>query len=168
MITIKKISDLMGYSPSTVSKALNNKHDINIETKKNIKAFAIKNNYIPNKNAISLRRSKSNIIAIILPRINNVVYSETVYNVQNLASKSGYRVVLFQSFEEIDKERECLDQINDGSIDGAIVFSKNKKVLTTNCNDTSKIPIEYIDIQEYDVVNPNYISKFENLLKLIK
>lgn len=126
MITLKNISHLTGFSVSTVSKALNDKHEINADTRKKIQDFTFRSNYVPNKNAISLRRRKSNIIAVILPQVNDVFYSEVLGNMQKTASNSGYRIMLFQSFEKTAKEVAFLDEINDGSIDAAIVLRQIK------------------------------------------
>ena|SRR6218665_92195 len=167
MMTLKTLSHVTGFSVSTISKALNDKPEINVETRKYIREFALKNNYVPNKNAVSLRRSKSNIVAVILPRVNDTFYSEALCNMQKIASKSGYRVLLFQSFENTLKEQEYLDEVNDGSIDGAIVLS----IYKNENNKTNTIPIEYMQImksQSNDVLQANCISNFGNLLKQIK
>ncbi len=170
-MTLKKISHVTGYSVSTVSKALNDKNDINVKTKNIIKEFALKSNYVPNKNAIALRSSKSNIVAVILPHVNDTFYSDALCNMQKMASKSGYRVMLFQSFENTVKEIEYLDEVNDGSIDGAMVLSINKNEIASSYNKTNTIPIEYMQImknQSYDDLKANCISNFGNLLRQIK
>jgi len=165
-MTLKEISHISGFSTSTVSKALNNSFDISVETKKIIKDIAIKNNYVPNQNAIALRKNKSNIIAVILPHVNNSIYSETLCDMQKKASKSGYRIMLFQSFTKKEKEKECLDQINDGSVDAAIILSTNKYI-----NPITNIPIEYMRIfknQSQDNLKDLCKVNFENLLQRIK
>lgn len=170
MITLKKISNLTGFSVSTVSKALNDKQDINIETKRRIQEFAFKSNYVPNKNAISLRKSKSFIIAVILPQVNDAFYSETLCNMQKIASNSGYRIMLFQSFESTSKEVRYLDEINDGSVDGAIVLSENNKEFKENYKKINTIPLESIQItksKNLDVLKADCIAIFWNLLNQI-
>lgn len=168
MITLKKISHLTGFSVSTISKALNDKHDINADTKKIIQEFAGKINYKPNKNALALRGSKSYIIAVIVPQINDTLYSELLYDMQRSASKIGYRIMLFQSFEEISKVEECLEDVNDGSVDAAIVLSINSNEIGKE-NDGS-IPVEYVQILKDHTkadLKSYCISVFENLLKQI-
>lgn len=168
MMTLKKISHLTGYSVSTVSKALNDKHDINEDTKKIIQEFALKTNYVPNKNAIALRRNKSNIIAVILPKVNDTFYSDTLFNIQNLACSFGFRVMLFQTNENSFKENEYLVEINDGSVAGAIVLSTNNNELYNR--KFNAIPIKYIQIvknQSNDILKAICLSYFENLLQKI-
>ena len=168
MMTLRKISTLTGFSVSTVSKALNDRFDINTETKDYIQKIAYKNNYRPNKNAISLRKNKSHIIAVILPQVNNSIYSEALFNMQKIAANSGYRILLFQSLKNQSKEKQYLEEINDGSVDGAIVLS-NTKCLTKKSRNS--LPIEYFQVLENQNINEikkQCINNFKQLLKRIK
>ncbi|GAA4760985.1 MULTISPECIES: LacI family DNA-binding transcriptional regulator [Flavobacterium] len=171
MITLKKIAHVTGYSVSTISKALNGRNDISEEAKKTILDFAKKNQYVPNKNAIALRRCKSNNIAVILPQINHKFYSEALSNMQRIASKKGYRIMLFQSFEERAKEIECLNEVKDGSVDGVIILSVNENQNFINTyRMLHSIPVQFIQISENQpltILNENCISDFKNLLKKI-
>lgn len=146
-ITLKELSQLSGFSISTVSKALNNKFDISPTTRKTIQKIALQHNYVANNYAVALRKKQTKNIAIIIPQINMPFYSCFLYNIEKVASKFGYRIVLFQSFEEKEREKECLKTINDGSVDGAILLSKNK--LTSLCNKhNNQLPIQYIQLSE--------------------
>lgn len=150
-MTLKKISNLTGFSVSTISKALNDKHDINEDTKKIIQDFATKSNYKPNKNALALRNRKSSIIAILVPWINNAVYSEMLYNIQKCAFKKGFRIMLFQTFDEISKINFYLEDINDGSIDGAIVLTMDNKIYNEIIiSKRGYLPVEFIKINQED------------------
>ena len=168
MMTLRKISKITGFSTSTVSKALNNKLDISSDTRIYIQNVAKRTNYIPNKNAISLKKRKSHIIAVILPQINNTIYSEVLFNMQKTASNLGYRVLIFQSFTDEFKEKQFLDEINDGSVDGAIVFSSNQKKI--NKSNKGDIPVKYHQIIEsiplYQI-NKQCVEDFHHLLKQI-
>ena len=166
MMTLKKISHLTGFSPSTVSKALNDRFDISTDTKKIIQDIAFKYNYSPNKNAIALRKSKSNIIAVIVPQVNHPIYSDTLFDIQKKASQSGYRIMLYQSFEQASMLKELFEEINDGSVDAAIVLSTNE-----NIQPIGHIPIECMQIlenQSTDDLKERCKINFENLLQRIK
>ena len=126
MINLKELSHLTGFSVSTVSKALNDRVDISSKTKKIVVGAAKKHNYVPNSFAVGLRNSKSYTIAIILPQVNVDFYGNVLFHFHKIADKLGYRILVFQSFENEAKEAEYLTSISDGSIDGAIVISKKK------------------------------------------
>lgn len=171
MMTLKKISHLTGFSVSTVSKALNNKSDINEQTKKIIQDIALESNYKPNKHALALRISRSSIIAIIVPRINNAFYGEILHDIQKCASKKGYRIMLFQSFEEVSKIKHYLEEINDGSVDAAIVLTVNKNIEgEINASKRGNLPIVYIQMNQSQPnfnITENCAEIFENLVKQI-
>jgi LacI family transcriptional regulator len=170
MITLKKISRLSGFSVSTVSKALNDKHDINIDTKRIIQEIASKNNYKPNKNALALRVNRSFIIAVIVPQINDILYSELLSDMHRSASKIGYRIMVFQSFEEIIKLEKCLEDVNDGSVDAAVVLSNNPIGIGMPYKGELDVYVEYIHILKNHSkadLKGYCISVFEKLLNKI-
>lgn len=165
-MTLKKISHISGFSTSTVSKALNDSFDISVDTKRLIQDIAFQYKYSPNKNAVALRKSKSNIIAVILPQVNHQLYGDTLFNIQKTASKSGYRIMLYQSFEKESKEKEFLDEISDGSVDGAIMLSTHE-----SAHHHCFIPIEHMQVfenQSQDDLLERCRINFENLLQRIK
>ncbi|WP_445458135.1 LacI family DNA-binding transcriptional regulator [Flavobacterium sp. HNIBRBA15423] len=171
MVTLKKISNLTGFSISTISKALNDRNDINNDTKKIIQDYAIKINYKPNKNALALRGCKSFIVAIIVPQINDILYSQILSDLQICAVKIGYRVMLFQSFEEINKINEYLHDVNDGSVDAVLILSENEKASIQKLKHKENILVEHVQIFENQTkreLKEYCISIFEKLLKQIK
>ena len=68
-VTMKTLSQMSGYSVSTVSKALRDKKDISVKTRKIIKELAATYDFVPNNSAIALRSQKSNTIAVIVPNM---------------------------------------------------------------------------------------------------
>jgi len=169
VMTLKELSQLSGFSVSTVSKALNNKFDISINTRKVIQKIANQHNYVPNNYAVALRKKQTKSIAIIVPQINTTFYSCFVHNIEKIATKFGYRIVLLQSFEERKREQECLKMINDGSVDGAIMLSSNcLKYLTSNKK--NQLPIQCIQISdqfEEAALKEECSNVFTNLLATI-
>ena len=57
-ITLKEIANELNVSISTVSKSLKDSHEIGLETREKIKAFAKAHNYRPNNIALSLKIEK--------------------------------------------------------------------------------------------------------------
>nr|WP_321222259.1 LacI family DNA-binding transcriptional regulator [uncultured Psychroserpens sp.] len=162
-ITLKELSRISGYAVSTVSKALNNKLDISLETRKIIKTIAKAHNYIPNNYAVALRKKRTKAISVIVPQANTHYFSYFLYNIQKVAHSVGYRIILFQSFEDDSKEREFINASNDGSVDGVIILSRN--IL---CKKINNLPIEYIQINEdisIERLKKDCINTFSKLLR---
>ncbi|WP_055448171.1 LacI family DNA-binding transcriptional regulator [Lacinutrix mariniflava] len=165
IMTLKELSRLSGFSVSTVSKALNNKLDISINTKKIIKDIALEHNYIPNTFAVGLRKKRTQAVAVIIPQANTNLYSWFLFNIEKLANINGYRIVLFQSLESPSREKECIKNSNDGSVDGVILLSKTKPQMQDYNH-----PIEFIQItenQSQEQLEKYCVNSFNALLKNI-
>lgn len=165
IITLKEISRMSGFSVSTVSKALNDKLDISIKTRTLIKNIADQHNYVPNNYAVGLRKKRTGTVAVIVPQINTNFYSWFLFEAEKLAYDNGLKIVLFQSFESPSKEIECIKSINDGSVDGVILLSKNKVEI-----DNYNHPIEYIQITENqpkEQLEQYCVNSFNTLLQNI-
>ena len=75
-ITLKQLSSILGVSISTISKALNDSHEISDVTKKRIVEMAKLHNYQPNKIAVGLKSGKTNTIAVVIPSVQNSFFAE--------------------------------------------------------------------------------------------
>lgn len=71
IITLKEIARQLGLSKSTVSRALRDSSEIGAETKQRVLELARELSYTPNPIALSLQRSRSQTIGIIVPEIAN-------------------------------------------------------------------------------------------------
>ena len=103
-LTIKDIARELNISPSTVSRALRNHHDISQATKDLVNDFARKNNYKPNALALSLRTSRSNIIGIIIPRVTHFFFSSVIDGMEKIAEENDLSLIICQSNEDYEKE----------------------------------------------------------------
>jgi LacI family transcriptional regulator len=103
-ITIKDIARALNISPSTVSRALKNHHDISQFTKDSVNKYAKENHYKPNTLALSLRMSKNNTIGVIVPEINNYFFSSVLSGIEEITNEADFNVLLCQSGENYEKE----------------------------------------------------------------
>ncbi|OUD08108.1 transcriptional regulator [Marivivens niveibacter] len=71
--TLKTISRLSGMAVPTVSRALNDAPDINVETKKTIREIADAIGYVPNRAGVRLRTGRTNVISLILAPENDMM-----------------------------------------------------------------------------------------------
>ena len=120
-ITLKKIAKEFDVSISTVSKALNDSHEISLELKEKIKAFAKYYNYRPNSLALKLRNQETKTIGIIIPQIVHYFFTTVISGVEHIANKNGYNVMICLSHESYEKELLIMDMLANGVVDGIIV-----------------------------------------------
>ncbi len=130
-ITIKDIATLLKIAPSTVSRALADHPDISMETKTKVQAVARSLNYSPNLKAKYLRSKLSGIIVLILPEINTFFTPELMNGVNQVVREKGYSLVIFQSDNSYEKERELLKYCVNLSAEGVLLsLSKGTSNLT--------------------------------------
>jgi len=120
-IGLKDIAEALNVSVTTVSRALNDKFDINPETKKLILAKADELNYRPNAYAVSLRKNEYRTIGVILPSIDHYFFSTVLKGIMNKAHMANYLVMIGESQHNLEKEKEIIDQFITHCITGVIL-----------------------------------------------
>jgi DNA-binding LacI/PurR family transcriptional regulator len=117
--TIKDIARQLNISISTVSRALRNTPDVNIDTRKAVMALAEELSYQPNKLALSLKQKQTHNIGVIVPNLDYVL-ATMVKGIDEVALEAGYTVMVCQSNESFGREivntRRLLDSLVDGFI----------------------------------------------------
>ncbi len=121
MVTLKQLAKELGVSISTVSKALNDSEEIGEETRKRVKELATQYNYKPNKVALSLKQNKTKTIGVIIPDILNYFLAKVLFGIEREANLHGYNIITCISNESLDKEKESLQLLANGSVDGFIL-----------------------------------------------
>ena len=145
--TIKDIARELQVSSSTVSRALKDYPGISDETKRKVKEMAEKLNYRPNAIALSLRKSRSFTIGVIIPEVVHFFFSTVISGIEEVAFSRGYNVILTQTNEKLAREKSSIDTMLSNQIDGFLVsYSKE----TTDFQHFSKLlnqgyPIVFFD-----------------------
>ena len=120
-ITLKKIAAEFNVSIATVSKALNDSHEISAKTKEKIQEFAKKHHYKPNKVALSLLNKKTKTLGVIIPNIMNSFFTEVFVGIEEKATELGYSLISCISNESYEKEVNTVELLKSGTIDGFII-----------------------------------------------
>lgn len=106
--TLKKLSEVLGISISTVSRALKDHPDISVATKIRVKELAKTMEYEPNAYAVQLRTRQSNVLGILIPSIRNYFYDSFIAAVEEDARAQGYSVLIMQSGDDAAIEADRL------------------------------------------------------------
>lgn len=116
--TLKKISEVLGLSISTISRALKNHPDISEKTKKKVIELAKALDYEPNASAIQLRTKHSKIFGLMVPSISNFFYDSFIASVEEESRKQGYSLIILQSSDDTDIENENLKLCRQNRVTG--------------------------------------------------
>lgn len=118
--TIIDIADALDVSAATVSRALNDHHDISEATKIRVRKMAEELGYRPNRIASGLRKMKSNTIGIIVPMFTAIFHSSMITVIQNRLYEYGYHVLLCQSNDSYKLEKELVNTLYSYRVDAMI------------------------------------------------
>ena len=64
---IRQLAQELQLSIGTVSRALNDRPDVNPETRARVKAAAVRSGYVPNQSGRSLRSGRTGMVAVVIP-----------------------------------------------------------------------------------------------------
>lgn len=120
-ITLKEIAKLTGVSTATVSHVINGTRFVSEETKKKVLTVIDDVGYRTNFIARSLRSKKSYIIGLIVPDISNSFFAEITENITKYLKEKGYRLILANSDENKEYEKEEINVFTSQIIDGLII-----------------------------------------------
>jgi len=130
-ITQKQIAHHMQVSVSTVSKALNDSHEISKELRVKIQDFAKKNQYVPNPTALNLKNKSTKTIALILPEIVHHFFSSVIKGIEQVAWERGYKLVISLSQDSLLKEVQNVQHLVNKNVDG-FILSLSKETQSEN------------------------------------
>ena len=142
MATIVDVARLAGVTPTTVSRVINNRGYISEKTKKRVHEVMDELGYQPNEIARSLTKQKSNTIGVIVPHISHPYFAKLISNLENEASKKDYKIILCNSKEKAEKEKQYLDMCKSNRVAGIVLCSGN---VESNKINTGDIPVVLLE-----------------------
>jgi LacI family transcriptional regulator len=152
-ITLKEIAQYFGVSISTVSKAINDSHEISDGLKAKIQQFAKDNKYRPNKVALSLLQRKTKTIGVVVPNILNYFFTQVFSGIEKVANERGYILLSCISDESYEKEVATLEFLGGGTVDGLIVSMAEETQFVNKLDHFNNILDEQIPLVMFDRVS---------------
>jgi LacI family transcriptional regulator len=145
-VNIKDIARIAGVSVSTVSLALNKKPGVSEKTRIRVQSVAEKLNYIPSNVARSLVTKKTRSIGLIVSDIAEAFFGTLARIIQDSVNEENYSLILCNSDERSDKERDCLDFLVEKAVDGIIMTpSDSENRSNIEKVESVAIPIVFVD-----------------------
>ncbi len=174
-VTIKDVAEYLTISVSTVSRALSGDKNIRQETKEQVLEAARTLGYKPNPVATNLKFGRSNTISVIVPEMITPYASQVIGGIQEVLYSSGIKVIIAESSESWERERENLATMEGFMVDGIIVclcdYKKNLDIYQRLQKEG--MPMVFYDRIPYQmdvshVIVDDYIKSFflvENLIR---
>lgn len=119
--SLQGIADALDLSPATISRVLNNHPHVHENTRSKVMKAVRRAGYKRNIMASGLRTNKTNTIGMIVPRISMYIHAEVITMIQNALHKHGYNLIVCQSNDSVEIEKELTQTLYGSRVDAVIV-----------------------------------------------
>lgn len=124
MTNIKDLAKLAGVSVTTVSRVLNDHPYVSKEKRDAVLKAIEATNYYKNINAVHLSKGKTNMMGVVVPFIDHTYFALLIKGIAKQALKNNYKLVLFQTEYQKERELEALEMLKLKQIDSLIFCSR--------------------------------------------
>ncbi len=161
MINIKMVAEKAGVSASTVSRVLGSKQAyVAKETREKVLEAVQELQYTPNMHAKGLRGGRTNSIALLIPDIENEMFPPIIKGIETYARKNGYNLMLSCTNEDIDIEKNFINKMSQGAVDGFVVCSMTQNSDHVRQLQRDGIPVVLVARYYGDKINAVVIDNF--------
>ncbi len=127
-VTIRDVAKEAGVSVSTVSRVLNGKDDVALETIENVQRVVRELDYTSSLAARGMRSLRTNVIGLIMPDVSSPYCVEVMRGVNRAISNSEYDLIVYTTgdinkYGTADEERRYVTLLNGNITDGVIVVT---------------------------------------------
>ncbi|WP_430378675.1 LacI family DNA-binding transcriptional regulator [Streptomyces sp. B1-3] len=122
--TIHDVAELAGVSRQTVSRAVNDKGEIDPGTKARVLEAVRTLDYRPSRFARGLVRKGTVTAGLVIPDLMNPFFPEIAAGVLEAAEERGWQVVVWDTRTDLDREREALAVLAH-QVDAVVGYLKN-------------------------------------------
>jgi LacI family transcriptional regulator len=119
--TLHEVGRRAGVSAMTVSRVVNGRGGVDIETRRRVEEAIQALDYLPNRIARGLISQKTQTIGLIVPDVVNPFFAPVVRGAESAARKAGYRVLLCNSEGDLRLEREYIEDLVAHRVEGLML-----------------------------------------------
>ena len=125
--TVKEVAQHAGVSPMTVSRTLAGGTNVRADVQERVWEAVQRLGYQRNENARSIRPGQSSgLIGVAITNIANPYYSTFALGVEEVAAATGRRILLGNTSEDVDRERQLVSDFLGRRVDGLIVVPTSR------------------------------------------
>jgi len=119
--TIPDVARLAGVSTATAARALGNYGSVSPATREKVEQAAAALGYRANSLARSMVTGTTNTLGVVLSDIENPFFSRVLRGISDVAHEAGFEVVLVNTDESSDTERNAVRVLTEKRVDGLLV-----------------------------------------------
>jgi LacI family transcriptional regulator len=119
--TIADVARAAGVSQATAARALGGYGYVGAKTRQRVLDAAERLGYQPNQLARSMVTGRSKTIGVVVADIENLYFAKAIRAITDAASANGFGVVLANTDEDVNLERQAVRVLLSNRVDGLIV-----------------------------------------------
>lgn len=123
--TLSDVAQRANVSKQTISRVINNKGEVSDATRQRVLEAIREIGYYPNTLARSLVTSKSVVIGLSVPNIDQPFFPQIARGVEDAAAGSGYSVFLCNASGSADRELHAIERLRGHRVAGVISFNSH-------------------------------------------
>ncbi|MEJ8572969.1 LacI family DNA-binding transcriptional regulator [Microbaculum marinum] len=120
---MRDVAKRAGVSTMTVSRALNEPSKVSEEMRERVLSAVKEIGYLPNHLASSLSSNRSTTIGLIVPSIDNSIYTQTVKGLSDVIRQSGFQLMIAESGYDPNEEEELITAFLTHRVSGLVLHS---------------------------------------------
>jgi LacI family transcriptional regulator len=121
-VSLEELARLANTSVSTVSRALAGKPGVAEAKRENIRQLAQRLGYRPNQFARSLLSKRSHTLGFVTASLSNPIHMAFVSYIETAARDRGYEILIADSRDDVEREKENIDIMLRRQAEGLILF----------------------------------------------
>jgi len=120
-ITLTEVARHAGVSRSTVSLVLRGSPLVAQETRDRVQASIAELGYIYNRGAATLRAARTDVVGLLVCKIDNSFYGELTAGVDEVLDEQGVVAFLGNTSESLERQDRFLQRMREHNVDGVIL-----------------------------------------------
>ncbi len=120
-VTIHDVARHAGVSAMTVSRVVNERPRVSVDTRKRVQASIAELGYVPNRLARGLIQRKTGAFGVIVPDVANPFFTLVVRGVEQVAGRAAFHVILCDTQGDLERERGYLEDMVAFQVDGVLI-----------------------------------------------
>lgn len=119
--TLRDVAAHAGVSKSTVSLVIRESALVADVTRAQVLRAIQEIGYVYNRGAATMRSQRTNVVALVIPQIDNPFFGEVTAGADDALDRAGFVSFLANTAETPDRQDRFLDRMREHNIDGVII-----------------------------------------------
>jgi LacI family transcriptional regulator len=144
--SIRDVARLAGVSTATVSRVLTGARPVREESAAAVLAAVERLSYRPNQLGRALRRQSTQVVGMILPKVDNPFFPAVLQSSEQYLRNKGYALLLCTSDDDPAVEGQRVEMLVDRRVDGLLVSPCHRVRSATAIEDAARtVPVVELD-----------------------